>query len=236
MAVEEHIDLTVLEENLSALGPDSSRGGLMDALEQVLSATRQLFNASGAGFMMLDDRQMLCAVAATDARGRLLEDLQEKTGHGPCVDALTLDRVTTTSDLAVDDRWPQLIPELPSAGIRAVLGVPIRANSVAVASLNVYRDQPHVWDESDIAALTAYGGIIEGLLRTALQAREHEELAQQLQHALDHRVVIERAVGVLMGRQRVDAVTAFNQLRQRARSAERKVADVASEVLDEVAG
>jgi GAF domain-containing protein len=233
---EGHIDSAALNRSLAALRPSPSEDGLFEALEQVLAATRQLFGASGAGLMMLDDGDMLCALAATDEPGRLLEERQEQVGHGPCVDAVTLDRVITTPDLGADERWSQLRPELPAAGVRAVLGVPIRVSGVAVASLNVYRDQPHRWDESDIGALTSYSKLIGGLLRTALQAREQEALAQQLQHALDHRVVIERAVGVIMGRERIDAVAAFNELRNRSRSAGRKVADVAAEMLEDVAG
>jgi GAF domain-containing protein len=236
MAAEGNIDPDALDRSLAALSQSASDGGLMGALEQVLAATRQLFSASGAGFMMLDDSSLLCAVAATDDPGRVLEERQEQVGHGPCVDAVTMDVITATHDLGVDERWPELLPEVPQSGVRAVLGVPIRANGVAVGALNVYRDHAHEWKATEIAALTSYGLLVERLLRTALQAREHEVLAQQLQHALDNRVVIERAVGVIMGRERVDAVTAFNRLRRHARSLERKVADVAGELLNEVAG
>jgi GAF domain-containing protein len=207
----------------------------MTALQQMLVTTCQLFSASGAGFMMLDEESGLSAVAATDAPGRLLEERQEQDGHGPCVDSVTLDQIVTTTDLADDDRWPNLRPELPQAGVRSVLGVPIRTHGVALGALNVYRDQPHDWTESEVAALESYGTLLEGLLRSALQSHQREQLVQQLQHALDNRVVIERAVGVVMARESVDAVTAFNQLRNRARNSERKVADVAAEVLDSLA-
>ena len=58
------------------------------------------------------------------------------------------------------------------------------------------------------------------------------ELAGQLQYALDYRVVIERGVGFLMGRDRIDAVTAFNRLRRAARASQRRIGDVASDLLD----
>ncbi len=235
MAAEGHIDLAALDRSVAALRGRTDDDGLMDALQQVLVATRQLFGASGAGFMMLDDGKMLCSVAATDEPGRVLEERQEQTGHGPCVEAVTFDRVTATADLADDDRWPELIPEVPQAGVRAVLGIPIRTDGVAVGALNVYHDQAHEWDHSETAALESYGRLVEGLLRTALQSRDRELLAQQLQRALNNRVVIERAVGIVMGREGVDPVTAFNRLRYRARSSERKVSDVAAEMLDEVA-
>lgn len=206
----------------------------MHALQQVLAATRELFRATGAGLMMVDDQSVLSVVAATDEPGHLLEVRQQDTGHGPCVESLTLDRVVTTADLALDDRWPDLVPELPDRGVRAVLGVPVRLDRVPVGSLNVYRDQPGEWDPSEISALEAYGGLIESLLAAALHAHHRGELAEQLQHALTHRVVIERAVGVIMGRHNLGAVAAFNRLRSTARNAGRKVADVAAEILSEI--
>src|SRR5579871_292796 len=108
MTAEGRIDTGALNRSLAALPDTAPRGELTETLEQVLVATRQLFSASGAGFMMLDDSNMLCSVAATDAPARVLEDRQERCGHGPCVDAVTFDRITATADIAVDDRWPQL--------------------------------------------------------------------------------------------------------------------------------
>ncbi|HEX3723165.1 MAG TPA: GAF and ANTAR domain-containing protein [Nitrolancea sp.] len=205
----------------------------MDSLNHLLSATCEMFSASGAGLMMLDDGNMLCALAATDEPGRLLEGRQEELGHGPCVDTVTLGRVTSTPDLGADDRWPELLPEIPQAGVRSVFGIPIRASGLAVGALNVYRDHVHEWSDGEIAALTSYGKVLDGLLRAALQARDREELAEQLQHALNSRVVIERAVGLIMGRQNIDAVAAFNQLRDNGRRSRRKVADVAAELLNQ---
>lgn len=233
---EVHVNSDTLKRHLAALRSSVPRDGRMDSLQQLLMATPQLFSASGAGLMMLDESSMLCALAATDEKGRLLEETQEKCGHGPCVDTVTLNRITHTADLAADDRWPELVPVLPRAGIHAVMGVPIRANGVPVGALNLYRDRPYAWDDSDLDALTAYGTLIEGLLQAALEAHEHERLAEQLQHALDNRVMIERAVGAIMARERIDAVSAFNRLRRRARSSQEKVADVAAEVLEEVTG
>jgi GAF domain-containing protein len=236
MAGEHFIDPGALERSLAGVKREMAAGGLMEELQQVLESACRLFGASGAGFMMVDDSAMLRAVAATDQPGRRLEELQVEDGHGPCVDALTFDRVVTTDDLAGDERWPALRPELPDAGVRAVLGVPIHVSGVPVGSLNVYRNRPSSWGDSEVSALRSYAGLIGSLLRNALHAREGERLAQQLQHALDNRVQIERAVGVVMGRERVDAVTAFNQLRDIARSGQRKVVDVAIELLQELPG
>lgn len=236
MAGDGFIDPEALHRSLATLRDQSSKPGLMGALHHTLLATRQLFGATGAGIMMRDDDSVLSAVAATDEPGRRLEIVQQQAGEGPCVDALTFDRPVPSSDLAVDARWPVLVPELPDAGVRAVLGVPLHVDHVTVGSLNVYRDRAHRWGDTEVTALTAFGTLVEGLLRTAMQTREREQLAEQLQHALDHRVVIERAVGVIMGRENVNAVQAFNTLRGQARAAQRKVADIAAELLAEIPG
>jgi GAF domain-containing protein len=222
---------TGLEGSLTALRERIDAKPLQEALQAIMDASRVLFEATGAGVMFVDDGSMLRAVAATDEAGYLLESRQEETGEGPCIDALVLDRIVRCADLAVDPRWPKLQPNMPAKGVRAVLGVPIHAASVTVGSLNVYRNAPHDWDDSEIHALETHALLIERLLVSALQAEQLTQLAEQLQHALDNRVLIERAVGVIMGRERIDAVTAFNRLRRTARSSQRRAADVAVEIL-----
>jgi GAF domain-containing protein len=234
MSEHRSIDFDALERSLVGLRDRPGGEGLTETLDRVLAATRELFDATGAGFMMVDENSALSVVSATDAPGRWLELRQEQTGRGPCVDALTLGRVVMTSDLAEDDRWPELSAELAQAGVRAVLGVPIHAHLVPVGSLNVYRDRRGEWGDAEVRALEAYGEIIGTLLVTALQARQQGRLAMQLQHALDNRVTIERAVGVIMARERLAPVDAFNRLRVQARSEERRVADVAAELLGQI--
>lgn len=108
----------------------------------------------------------------------------------------------------------------------------MRLGAVPVGSLDVYRARPHVWEDSERAALARYSEVVEAILGAALSARAAGELADQLQYALDHRVVIERAVGLLMARAEVDAVTAFNIMRTTARNERRKVAEVAQGLLE----
>jgi GAF domain-containing protein len=117
--------------------------------------------------------------------------------------------------------------------VRAVAGIPLLLSGSPVGTLNVYRDQPTEWDSSDIQALRAYSDLIAEVVGAALAAQEHSVLAGHLRYALDYRVVIERAVGYLMGAHGLDAVTAFNVLRKRARDSRRRIADVAGEILEQ---
>ena len=216
---------------MSADGLESRE--LDDALRDIVTSLQATFECSGAGVMLIDDAQALHYASATDDRAAALEAAQETHGRGPCVDALVHDAVVMTDDLLVDERWPRLSEQIDAIGIRSVLGVPIHVGEVTVGSLNVYHDKPFAWDETDRSAIVAHARILERVLALAMLAQERHALADQLSHALENRVAIERAIGLLMGRHGVDAVTAFDALRRQARSQRQKVSDLASEILDE---
>jgi GAF domain-containing protein len=233
---DERPDPQALDQSLADLRAHAGENGLDASLAQLLEAAVDLFSASGAGFMMMDSESIISAVSWTEDPGRSLERCEQELGDGPCVQAMTLDRVVLTEDLAADARWPALIDALPDQRIRALVGVPVRIYGAPVGAVDVYRDEPGGWSESEIRGLEAYGKLIETFLIAGLQAREREQLTEQLQRALDNRVVIERAVGVIMARNGLDAVAAFNILRSRARSRRCRVVDVALELLSEVSG
>lgn len=225
------IDPTSLNASLQRLG-DGGDADLHDALERAVSACIEVFAVSGSGLMIADDENSLRAVAVSDAQGAILEKVQIETGQGPCVDAFVFGTVVSTADLAVDTRWPASRDALLAQGIRSLLGVPVRLGAVVVGSLNVYRDRPGEWHETERAALERYGEVVEATLYAALRAHRAGKLADQLQYALDYRIVIERGVGYLMARDRLDAVAAFDRLRRSSRHSRRRVADVAQTLLD----
>ena len=226
-----NIDVDQLTASLRGLEP-ADDADLAGALDAVVEACVDLFGVTGAGLMVADEQDSLRYAAATDGPGRVLEEVQTETGQGPCVDTFVHGRPVETTDLATEQRWPASRQVLVEHDVYSVLGVPVRLGGVTVGSLDVYRDRPHEWDDSERSALVGYSGALETTLRSLLAARRSDELARQLQYALDYRVVIERAVGYLMAARRTDAVTAFDLLRRTARNRRREVADVARDLLD----
>jgi GAF domain-containing protein len=229
--VTTHIDPSALGDALARLRSGAPDAGLVPGLRAVCTAAAELFAVDGAGLLTVDAEEVLRAVAASDDDASWMERAHERTGEGPCVDAITFDTVIQSPDVQIDARWPSLAAELSEAPIRAVLGVPVHVGGTAIGSLNVYRSDVYDWDDSDVEAVCAFSGVVEHLLATALLAESREAVIGQLRHALESRVVIERAVGVLMGQRRVEAATAFQELRADARAQRRKVADVAAEIL-----
>lgn len=206
---------------------------LAESLASVVDSVQQVFAVTGAGLMMVDAESRLHYVAATDTAAETLERVQEETGVGPCIDAFLAGGEVSTVDILVDGRYAAIAETVTAVGIRAVLGVPVRVGGVAIGSLNVYCHEAYEWDDSEIAAIHRYAVLLGSLLEAALSARQRGQIVEQLQHALDHRVSTERAIGFLMGRDGLDARAAFDRLRRVARSQRRTVREVSEELLQQ---
>ena len=226
------IDQQALAASLRRLaGQTVPNNGVVPALTELIDACVDLFGVTGSGIMLADEQNITRYVTATSRPGRALEIAEGETGEGPCTEAFVENHIVASTDLASEAKWPALANAIAPYNIHAVLGVPVRMGAITVGSLDVYYDRPHEWDTAERSALGRYADVIESTVTAALAAHNAGELADQLQYALDYRVIIERGVGYLMARDRVDALTAFNRLRRAARGSRRKIGDVAEELL-----
>jgi GAF domain-containing protein len=228
----ERIDVGALLKSIGSLQDlELRRTGLGPALQQVVDAAKALFKAEGAGLMLLGEGEALRWVTATDARAQTLEAAQERLGEGPCVEAFHQHAVQHVSDSAAEERWPELARVLRHDGVHAVLSVPVELAQGTVGTLNVYLREPREWDHSEVNAAEIYGRLVGSLLGSALAAELKGQLIEQLQWALEHRMLIEQAKGVLMGREDISADAAYQRIRSVARSSRRPVAEVARTVV-----
>ncbi|WP_018506224.1 GAF domain-containing protein [Parafrankia discariae] len=204
---------------------------LGELLSEAVRAITDVFGLDGAGILVVDADRALRSVAASNSSGRLLEQVQEELGEGPCVESFVLDELVVSPDLTAEARWPRARPRLLAGGVRAVLGVPLRMGGGPIGTLNVADDSPREWTPAEREALERFGQVLESILLAGLVADRSTKLARQLQFALDYRVPIDRAVGYLMAVWDTDAVTAFERLRRAARSSRRRVSELAEEIL-----
>lgn len=226
------VDREALRSGLARLAKTLPAEVAIDVvLEEVVEAVGVLFGLAGAGVLAIDEQQALRSMISSDPRGGALERGQLEFGHGPCVDAFVLDTTVACSDITGDPRYPLLGQFMVEHGVRAVLGVPIRLGGGPVGALNVYAERPHQWTDHERGTLEAYTRMLAGLLQLAMAADQRGRVAEQLQYALQYRIPIERAVGFLMAGHDVDAVEAFNRLRRTSRDQQRRVAEVAAEIL-----
>ena len=223
------------EELRQALkGLDHLRYGTDDleqAVDLIVSTTHDLFSVDGAALMLIDRDLALRNVAASDPRMEHLESLQVEHGRGPCISAFEAKTLISCEDLLDDERFGEFSAAAVKAGLQAVLASPIPYATDAVGVVAVFSEKPHAWTPEGELALTCFTDLAALTIATTMQSKERKELVTQLQGALDARVVIEQAKGVLMARGGVDSRGAFEELRATARRSRRRLADVAAEVV-----
>jgi GAF domain-containing protein len=215
-------------------GLDHLRYGTSDleqALGLIVSTTHDLFSVDGASLMLMDRDLSLRNAAASDPRMDLLESLQVEHGVGPCISAFQDKTLVCSEDLGEDERFGEFSSAAVEAGLRAVLATPIPYATDAVGVVAVFSGKPHAWTPEGELALTSFTDLAALAIVTTMQREERGQLADQLKHALDARVVIEQAKGVLVVREGVDPRRAFEELRARARRSRRTVSDLAAEVV-----
>jgi GAF domain-containing protein len=206
-------------------------GPLDEALRRIVLATHRLFAVDGAGLMLLDPDQLLRNVAVSDKRVDHLEQLQVQHGEGPCIDAFEEKTLVDATDLAQEERWPMFTPAAVERGLRAVLASPIPYNRHAIGVVAVFSAKVRPWTPEGELALTTFTDLAAMCIANTMQAEERGALAGQLNRALKARVVIEQAKGALVAREGLSAQEAFERMRQQARRENRRVIDVAAEVI-----
>lgn len=204
---------------------------LDDVLATLSSDVAQLLHVDGAGVMLQDADGVLRFIAASDDHIGQVERLQTETGEGPCVDAHTTGRRVLVDDLAVTDRFPHFTPRALGTGLRAVYSFPMRVDGQRLGALNLYRASPGNLDDDDARVAQLVGDLATSYILSVDAAERSARLATQLEHALHSRVIIEQAKGKLSLAWDTDVTDAFERLRRFARCNNRRLRDVASEVL-----
>jgi GAF domain-containing protein len=209
-------------------------GNLDDALRRIVDATHQLFAVDGAGLMLIDPDQLLRNVADSDRRVDDLEELQIDHGEGPCIDAFDDKELVHAADLGAEKRWPKFSPAAVDRGLRAVLASPIPYNQMAIGVVTVFSTKVHPWSPEGELALIAFTDLAALTIANTMQSEQRGELAEQLQRALDARVVIEQAKGALVAQEGLSEREAFERMRRQARRQRRRVVEVAAEVMADI--
>ncbi len=205
---------------------------IVDLLQTLVEACAELLDASAAGLMLADERGDLAVVASTSEKGRLVELMQLSSGHGPCVEAFTTGKVFTLPNIeSVASEWPEFYSEAREQGFSAVHAVPLRLRGTVLGTLNLFLTQPGLLSDEDASAAQGLADVAAIGILHERAARENELAQEQLQHALNSRVVIEQAKGVIAQTRNVDMDAAFAALRQHARSHGLNLRDVAEQVV-----
>lgn len=188
---------------------------------------------AGAGVTVQIPGRETNYITAVDDTTLHVERRQDELGEGGCIDAITRSRPVAVDDLEAKRPWPRLTPVLLDAGFRAAASVPIRFRGNNIGAVDLYADGVRPWVPQEITAATLVADVAAGYLVNNELLRESETLAEQLQFALDSRIIIEQAKGVLAGRHGVSTDTAFARLRTHARTNRLRLHELAHAVVHE---
>ncbi|GAB3254755.1 GAF and ANTAR domain-containing protein [Nocardioides dilutus] len=191
-------------------------------------------DASAVGLMLADHEGELRFMAASDESVEMLELLQLQTREGPCLDCYVSGEPVVDADLSgAGDRWPVFAAASLEAGYVAVHAFPMKLRDSVIGSINAFSTQSGTLGDDEQRVIQGLADIATIAILQERAIARAEAVTEQLQSALNTRIVIEQAKGALARMQGVTVDEAFEIMRTRARSGRRRLVDIAGEVLTE---
>ena len=207
---------------------------VIEVLDRLVGYSAALLSADAAGIMLVDPRGQLRVVASSE-EADWTELMQIQADQGPCVDCVRTGQPVTVTDL--DDaagRWPHFIAALSGrGGYRSVHALPLRLRGHAIGARNLFHTRPGPLPDADLHLGQALADVATiGILQERAM-RHGEVVTEQLQAALNSRVAIEHAKGVLAQQGTLTMDTAFDRMRRYSRGHDLLLGEVARRVITE---
>jgi GAF domain-containing protein len=205
---------------------------LIDFLQLLTERCVELLGVEEAGIVLADQAGKLRVLASSSERMRLLELFELQTEHGPCLDSFHSGEPVRADDLeSAHDLWPHFGPSAVVAGFRSVYAIPMRLRDVRIGALNLFANETAGLSEADELLGQALADVATiGILQERF-LHERQALADQLRTALNTRVVLEQAKGMLAEQAQTDVDAAFGLLRSYARDQNLRLGEVARAVM-----
>jgi GAF domain-containing protein len=200
---------------------------VIDVLHQLTIECVELLRVDAAGLLLSDHRGTLQMAAASTERARVVELFQLQSDEGPCLDCFRTSRPIAAPDLRGMTEWPRFIAHTLDTGYRSVHAVPMRLRTETIGALNLFRVDPGGLEPAELRIAQALADVATIGILQERAIRQREVLAEQLQVALNSRVIIEQAKGVLAERGQLEMERAFEVLRGYARSTQQRLSEVA---------
>jgi GAF domain-containing protein len=206
---------------------------VIDFLNTLAAHAVAVSGAAAAGLLLSDHNGRLQFMAATDENVRSLELYQLQNSDGPCLDAFRLGEPVVNADLShAGDRWPQFASRAIEAGYQSVHAFPMRLRDQVIGAMGLFGSEDHRFDPDEVRVVQALADIATIGLLQQRSITHAEDLTEQLQVALNSRIVIEQAKGAYAELHDISVEEAFRRLRQEARRSRRKLTEVCAEMLE----
>jgi len=210
---------------------------VIDFLHTVAGHATEMSGGSAAGLMLADLDGGLHHVGASDESARLLELFQVQHEEGPCLDCYRTGRPVAVADVATEAaRWPAFTERSLASGVRSVHAFPMRLRDQVIGALNVFGAEPRSLEPEEARVVQALADLATIAIIQERLIRQAELLTEQLQFALNSRVVIEQAKGAVARSLGVSVEEAFDLLRGYARRERVGLTDLALRVVQSPEG
>jgi len=192
----------------------------------------EALDVSAAGLLLVAPEGDLRVMASSNEAMRILQDFELSSAEGPCLDCYRTGKPVVNETLAGGGHWPRFTPVALEAGFRSVYAVPMRLRRSILGALNLFGSEERTLSEQDLLAAQAFADVATIAVLQNRAIVEAQILADQLNHALNSRVVIEQAKGVLAERLGIGMEQAFTRLRTHARNHNLRLAVLAQGLVD----
>jgi len=195
-----------------------ARYDLEATLSDLTESVTAVLGLSGSGVTMAEDGRLRFVTAVSQASGEL-EHNQEAEQAGPCRDAYDTGEVVRVTDVREEHtRWPEFSATAERLSVAGVAGIPMRLADQIIGALNLYSSEPRAWTDEDIAVAGVLADVATSYVVNASKLRQQEQLSEQLQEALESRVVIEQAKGITAQQHAISIDQAYQRMRRHARN------------------
>ena len=206
---------------------------IVDILTGLADRCVQVLDVSAAGVMLASPGGELRLVASSSEAMRVLELFELQAEEGPGLDAFRTGQAAEGETLRpTSGRWPQFSTVALAAGFQFAIALPLRLRDTTIGALNLVSVKPTPIDAADVLVARAFADLATISVVQQRAATESQRLNEQLATALNSRVVIEQAKGVIFERAGIDLTEAFARLRKYARAHNLLLADVAQAAID----
>jgi transcriptional regulator with GAF, ATPase, and Fis domain len=202
---------------------------VVDFLRTLAEVSVELLDVDAAGLMLADEHGVLRVMASSDDQVELLELFELQQNEGPCPECFRTGRAVVNADL---HRWPEFVKAAAAGGYASAHALPLHLRGHVIGALNLFRTGIEPLSEEDVTLGQALADIATIGLLHEREIRGQQVLTEQLQSALDSRVLIEQAKGMLAERAGLSPAQAFTAMRSYARGTGQRLRVVAEGVLD----
>ena len=208
---------------------------LIEFLQMLADRAAGLIDTATVGLLLADEQNRLRFMAASDETTKLLELFQLQWQDGPCLDAFRTAVPVVNADLrTASARWPRFAPYATAAGFRSVHAFPLRLRNEVIGAMGVFGTGSTAFDDADVQIVQALADVAAIGLLQERTIRRGEVLTEQLQGALNSRIVIEQAKGAIAQSYHISVDAAFELIRAYARRTNRRLSDVARLVVTDL--